>query len=53
MRPLDVVGVFNIGAEFGQQLEIALQENKQLEEKITDLEETIKLLEAKPTVEAG
>ena len=30
MRPLDIAGMGNVIADFGQQLEIALQENKQL-----------------------
>ena len=52
MRPLDIAGIANVLAEFGQQLEIALHENKQLEEENKQLKEEIeKLKDAKQTDE--
>lgn len=39
MRPLDIAGMGSVIADFGQQLEIALQEINKLKEEIKQLEQ--------------
>lgn len=47
MRPLDIAGMGNVIADFGEQLEIAHQEKKILEEKVAELEKEIEAIKLK------